>query len=911
MAPYFDPRAARAELSGLFNAQRDAALARPAVLQRLKALVRDARAGALARLLADRDGRRCADGLSLFQDELIRLVYDYAAAHVYKATNPSFAERMAIVATGGYGRGLLAPGSDIDLLFLLPYKQTPWGESVVEYMLYILWDLGFTVGHATRTVEQCLKFSAEDITIRSALLDARLVHGDAHLFADLALRFRPVVLRGARAFIDAKMAERAERHRREGGSRYMVEPNVKDGKGGLRDLHTLHWLAKCLYGEGVGPATAEAGVFSPGEVAAFRQSEDFLWTVRCLLHFLAGRPEERLTFEYQPAMAERLGYRAKRGQRPVERFMKHYFLVAKGVGSLTTILAAALEMQQMKTAPRLARLVNPSNWKMRRDIRAHTDFRVDNERLNIADKDVFRRDPVNLLRYFAQADQSGAFLHPAAIRLIRQSPRLVDDKLRHDPEANRIFLELLTGRLAPATTLRRMNDIGVLGRFIPEFGRIVAATQFNMYHHYTLDEHLIRTVEKLSDIEHGAAIAELPLSTEIFKTIQSRRALFVAAFLHDIGKGRGEDHSIAGARIARAVCPRLGLSAAETETAAWLVERHLTMSNIAQTRDLSDPKTLSDFAAIVQSHERLKLLLLLTVADIRAVGPGVWNGWKGQLLRSLYYETEPLVTGGHSAVDRRRRVTEAQEAFRAALADWPKAAIDRAIARHFPDYWLRTSTARQAEHARHIREAEESDKRLSIAFKTDAFTAVTELTIYAPSHPRLLAFFAGACAAAGANIVGAEITTARDGYAIDTFRLARGFEADEDETRRARRISDMIESLLMGEARLSALLAKQRPAERRVTAFTVEPEALVSNALSDRFTVIEVAGRDRPGLLYELTSAISDLSLDISSAHVTTFGERAVDAFYVTDLTGKQIVSETRQKAIRERLLPVLAGAES
>ncbi len=907
-APYFDAGAARVELTALHDAHGDASEARPAVLQRLKALVAAARAGAKAGLAADNNGRRCAAGLSLFQDELIRLIYDYTVAHVYEATNPSDAERMAIVATGGYGRGLLAPGSDIDLKFLLPYKQTPWGESVAEYILYILWDLGFKVGHATRTANQCLKLAAADMTIRTSLLDSRLVHGDASLFAAFAPRFRELVARGARPFVDAKMAERAERHRRTGESRYKVEPNIKDGKGGLRDLHTLHWLAKCLFGEGVGPATAQAGVFSSAEVATFQRCEDFLWTIRCLLHFLADRAEERLTFELQPLMAERLRYRGRRGLRPVERFMKHYFLTAKDVGDLTTILSAALELRQLKTVPRLARLLKPLSWSRRREIRARTDFRIDNERLNVADREVFRRDPVNLIRFFAQAEQTGAFLHPDAIRLIRQSLPLVDDQLRRDPEANRIFLELLTGEVSPERTLRRMNETGVLGRFIPDFGRIVAATQFNMYHHFTQDEHLIRTVGMLTDIEHKGAIAELPLSTEIVKTIQNRRALYVAAFLHDIGKGRGEDHSLAGARIARALCPRLGLSPAETETVTWLIEQHLTMSVIAQSRDIADPKTQSDFAAIVQSHERLKLLLLLTVADIRAVGPGVWNGWKGQLLRTLYYETEPLVTGGHSQMDRRERVAAAQAVFRAALADWPSHEIDRAVARQFPDYWLRTETQKQVEHARHMRAAEAEAKRLSVAFATDAFTASTELTIYAPNHPRLLSLFAGACAAAGANIVGASIATTRDGHAIDTFRLARAFDNDEDEARRARRISDTIESLLMGESRLASLLVKRRPDGSRVAAFTVEPEAIVSNALSDRFTVVEVAGRDRPGLLYDLTSALSDLSLDISSAHVTTFGERAVDAFYVTDLVGKQITGEPRQKAIRERLLGVLAG---
>ena len=431
--------------------------------------------------------------------------------------------------------------------------------------------------------------------------------------------------------------------------------------------------------------------------------------------------------------------------------------------------------------------------------------------------------------------------------------------------------------------------------------------QFNMYHHYTVDEQLIRTVGMLTNIERGGASGELPLSSEIVNTIKNRKALFVAAFLHDIGKGREEDHSIVGARIAREVCPRLGLTAGETETVAWLIEQHLTMSNIAQSRDITDPKTIRDFAEIVQSLERLKLLLLLTVADIRAVGPGTWNGWKGQLLRTLYYETEAVLSGGHGKLGRTEQVAMAQEAMRAALTDWSREQVDRQIERFYTDYWLRYEPRQQAEHARLMQRASDKGEKLAIDFKSDAFTAITELTIFAPNHPRLLSLFAGACAAAGANIVGAHITTTRDGFALDTFLLQREFKDDEDEERRVRRIGQTIEKLLKGEARLKSLLSKRRPVERRIEAFTVAPEVIINNMLSDQFTVIEVAGRDRPGLLYDLTSTLSDLNLDISSAHITTFGEKAVDVFYVTDLTAKKITSEPRQKSIEEKLIAVLA----
>jgi [protein-PII] uridylyltransferase len=900
-APFFDAAAVAAELAHLTR-ERSAAAVRPAVLERLKRLLRSARAEAHHQLQVDGNGQGCAAALALFQDELIRLVYDYTVRHVYRATNPSDAERMAVVATGGYGRGLLAPFSDVDLLFLLPYKQTPWGESVVEHILYLLWDLGLKVGHATRTIEQSLKLARGDITIRTALLDARFLLGDETLFAELARRYRREVVSGtARQFVEAKLAERDERHRRAGASRYRVEPNIKDGKGGLRDLHTLAWLAKYLAATDEKP---RAFLFAENERATFSRCERFLWTVRCHLHFLSGRAEERLTFDVQEAMAERLGYVERGGLRAVERFMKHYFLVAKDVGDLTTVLCAALELEQVKPSP-ISHLFNPLSWRTRRRIRTTSDFRIDNGRLNTANAEVFKRDPVNLIRFFARAEETGAFFHPNAVRLLRRSLRLIDDELRADPEANRIFLELLCSEKNPEPTLRRMNEAGVLGRFVPDFGKVVSMMQFNMYHHYTVDEHLIRTIGVLSDIEHGEAAEAHPLSTSIIKGIQYRRALYVAGFLHDIAKGRDEDHCIVGARIARSLCPRFGMSAAETETVAWLIEQHLVMSSFAFTRDINDPKTVRDFAGLVQSPERLKLLLLLTVADIRAVGPSAWNGWKGQLLRELYYEAEPVVAGGHTQLGSRDRVAAAQAAFRTAVADWPTTDIDRFVDRHYSDYWLKTETRKAVDHARLVHAAEAAGQKFASGYATDAFTAITELSLFAPNHPRLLALFAGACAATGANISGAHISTTRDGFALDSFLLAREFERDEDELRRARRIAETIEKLLKGDIRLGTLMARRRE-PRRADAFKVAPEVLVDNTLSNQFTVIEVAGRDRPGLLYELTNTLSDLNLDITSAHITTYGEKVVDVFYVTDLTNKKVTNTPRQDAIRARLLDVL-----
>jgi [protein-PII] uridylyltransferase len=907
-APYFNLDALREETSKLARSYsgQDSSL-RAALVERLRRLVDDARAEARRQLERDGDGKACAEGLSAFQDALIRLAYDFTTNHVYSAKNPSAAEHMAVVAQGGYGRGMLAPGSDIDLLFLLPYKQTAWGESVAEYMLYLLWDLGFKVGHATRTIDQCVRLSRSDMTIRTALLDARLILGYEVLFAEFQRRFREDVLKGhARAFVDAKLEEQNARHARAGASRYLVEPNIKDGKGGLRDLHTLHWLAKHLYPDTAEEQFIEAGVFTPGEYRSFRRCESFLWSVRCELHFLTDRPEERLSFDLQPLMAARLGYRGHAGLRAVERFMKHYFLVAKEVGELTRIVCSALEMKQLKSLPSLGTLLSPFGWKRRAHLRRTSDFRIENGRISAIHKDVFAKDPANFIRLFAFADEQQATFSPEVLRQVRTNLRLINDSLRLNPTANRLFLRLLTDARDPEGVLRSMNEAGALGHFIPEFGRVVSMMQFNMYHHFTVDEHLIRAIGFLSDIERGRYAAEHPVSSEIIRTIDNRRALYVAAFLHDIAKGRDEDHSQVGARIARELGPRFGLTPSEAETATWLVEHHLAMSTFAQSRDLNDPKTIRDFADLVQSRERLKLLLVLTVADLRAVGPGVWTGWKGQLLRTLYFETEPLLGGGHTTLTRTERVSRAQDALRERLADWPKDDLERFIDRHYPAYWLRTDLDVIAEHAKLIRDAEAHRRSLVTHIATDAFRGVTEITLLAPNHSRLLAMVAGACAGAGANIVDAQISTTRDGMALDTIHLEREFDHGEDEERRARKIAGIIEKLLKGEARLVDVLAGKRRPRARLSAFTVEPQVVIDNTLSDALTVIEINGLDRPGLLYDVTREISDMNLDIASAHIATFGEKAVDVFYVTDLTGKKITSTSREDIIRDRLTKAL-----
>jgi [protein-PII] uridylyltransferase len=884
--------------------------ARTAVLAHMRQTLAEARKGAEAELIATNKGTRCAQNLCWAEDEIITAVYLFATTRVYPVDNPSGAEAIALSAVGGYGRGTLAPGSDIDLLFILPYKQTPWGEQVTEYILYMLWDLGQKVGHAVRSVDECIRMARADMTVRTATLEARFLTGDRSLFDNLVKRFETEIMpKTGPEFIAAKMAERDERHRLMGNTRYVVEPNIKDGKGGLRDLNTLFWIGKYFYQVKTSHELVAKGVLTDAEYRLFQRAEDFLWAVRCHLHFVTHRAEEKLTFDVQPDLARRMGYAERVGMLGVERFMKRYFLVAKDVGDLTRIICASLEFRHAKDMDLVGRVLAPFRAGKTK-IKGETDFVIDTGRLNVATPDTFEKDPVNLIKMFMVAGREELLFHPDAIKHIRDSLRLIDNKLRNDPKANGYFLTILTSPLYVERILRQMNESGVLGKFVPDFGKIVALMQFNMYHHYTVDEHLIRAVGCMADIANGGLRQELPLTHELLPQLNDTRLLYVALFLHDIAKGRPEDHSIAGARLAKKLCPRFGLNAAETDTVAWLIEYHLLMSEIAQARDIQDPETAKAFADVVQSPQRLALLMILTACDIRAVGPGTWTGWKGSLLRALYYATEPLLSGGHSQVSQSDRVQAAKEALANALTKWAPAEVETYAARHYDHYWLRAEPELQIEHARMIRQADEANQPFAGSIRVKAFEGITEVSFYTPDHPRLLSLIAGACTMQDASIIGAQIFSTRDGRAIDTFRLRRSFTSDEDEKVRATRIIDTVKQLLQGKRTVLIDLGKESRHNKRLKPFALPAQVSVSNAISEKFTVIEVSGLDRIGLLYALTREISDLNLTIGSAHIGTYGEKAVDVFYVTDLTGQKIHVKQRQRKIYGALMDVFERPE-
>jgi [protein-PII] uridylyltransferase len=851
-------------------------------------------------------GVAVARALAALQDTTIQVLYDFAVRHFYPAPNPTTSERLAIVATGGYGRGMLAPASDIDLLFIRPYKETAWEQSVIESVLHMLWDMGLKVGHATRSVPESLRLAKEDITIRTSLLEARFVWGDRPLFEELRQKFWKEIATGSgQDFVAAKLAERDARHLRHGESRYLVEPNIKDGKGGLRDLQTLYWIGKYLYRVTDPSDLVAHGVFTKSEYKTFQKAEAWLWTVRCHLHYLTGRAEERLSFDVQPELAKRLGYTDPILHRAVERFMRSYFLVAKDVGDLTRIFCAALEEQHRKPRPSVRRLI-PGFLKLRSE---SDDFYVENGRL-AARSGLLREDPVNLIRLFHVADAKGLDVHPATLRSVTRKLDLIGDDLRNSPEANRLFLQILCSRRDPERTLRRMNEAGVMGRFMPEFGRVVALMQFNMYHHYTVDEHLLVTIGNLSRIERGELRNELPLVTDLAKRVKSREVLYAAGLLHDMAKGLPGDHSEVGAAMSESVCPRLGLSAADTATVSWLVRNHLVMSDAAQKRDVADPRTVQNFVRAVQTPERLRLLLVLTAADIRAVGPGVWNGWKAQLLRDLYFESETLMSGGDAQPARSTRVEDAKRALEERLGDFDAEARRQALFRHYDSYWLAFSPAELEFHARLMRDAGQKREKLAIGAREDTASNITEIVIYTPDHPGLFSRLAGAISVSNGSIADAKIFTTSDGFALDIFRVQDAAGGPFGDGGRIDRLKQTISRTLSGEIKPWEVLAK-RPQGKRAAAFRRGSRVLFDNEASISSTVIEVESTDRIGLLYDITRALFEAGLSISSAIVATYGELAVDVFYVRDGFGHKMVNASRLADIEARLMKALEENEA
>ena len=820
------------------------------------------------------------------------------------------AEPIAVAATGGYGRGVMAPFSDIDLLFITHDHPSKPTLDLVEFMLYFLWDLGLKVGHATRSVDECMADAARDLTIRTSMIDARRLAGDYALFEAFRERFLAFCKAdGAGAFLAAKQAERDVRHHKYGDSPFLVEPNIKEGRGGLRDLQTLYWMTRYVFGtqvmgELVGPHSPGGGILTNQEAKHARRSWSFLWTVRFHLHYVAGRAEDRLTFDLQPVVGARMGYTRHGRQDGVERFMRHYFLTAREITRLTAVLEPAV----------IRAALGPPAIQPETDLHLlEQGFVLAEGKLISAPGRDFEREPINMLRILQVARDRHLVLHPLALRALIRHERLAIT-LRGDPAAADVFMDLLCRhdsehpRAEGAKWLSILNETGFLGRYIPDWARIVGQMQFDTYHVFTVDQHTIEAIRVLNSLEQGELADVAPIASELVEDLQSRRALYLATLLHDIAKGRGGDHSEMGAELALEIGPQLGMSAEETETVSWLVLHHLLLSQTAFKRDIDDPKTILDLADTIQSPERLKLLLVLTVADMRAVSPKVWNGWKATLLRELYARVADVLAGGLATTERDVRVARAKEAVAAQLAGWSKEDRQAFLDLGYPGYWLSFDPETHARHARLIRDAERRKAPLTVDTMPIPAREVTEVTVYTADHAGLFSRIAGALAVAGASIVDARIHTLTNGSALDTFWIQDAAGGTFDAPNRVARLHVLIDQSLSGRLGIDSEMRRASAAllGRRTRAIHVPPRVVIDNRASHTHTVLEVNGRDRPGLLHDVTAAISEQGLQIASAHVTTYGVRAVDVFYVKDVFGLKVENERKLMGLRQALLAAL-----
>ncbi|WP_209598621.1 [protein-PII] uridylyltransferase [Ruegeria sp. HKCCSP351] len=902
----FDSTAVNDALAQAFEVCPDNTKMRSETVRILREAQKAGRA-AIAEAFGERpfDARALTRSYTYLTDQLVGTAMLVSSTRLHPLATPTQGEKIAVLAVGGYGRGEMAPFSDVDLLFLTPYKITAWAESVIESMLYILWDLRLKVGHSSRTIKDCLRLGAEDFTIRTAMLEQRYLAGDKALADGLDRRLKDELFKGTeREFIEAKLHERDERHHKQ-GERYMVEPNVKEGKGGLRDLQSLYWIAKYIYGVQDVAELVPLGLFTPEEFKTFVQAEEFLWAVRSHLHLVTGRATEQLTFDMQVEVAARMGYEDRAGRRAVEVFMQRYFREATRVGELTRIFLTKLESLHMKGAPLLERI-----FRRRRRVKA--GYKVVHGRLDLVEPEKFLSDKVNLLRLFEEGLRTGMLIHPDAMRLVSANLHLIDDEMRCDKEAQRIFLDLMLKHGNPERALRRMNELGVLSAFLPEFEHIVAMMQFNMYHSYTVDEHTIQCIVNLAQIERGELVESLPLASSILKGGVNRKVLYVALLLHDIAKGRPEDHSILGAQIARKVAPRLGLNKSDSETVEWLVRYHLLMSDMAQKRDISDPRTVRDFAKAVQTTKRLDLLTVLTVCDIRGVGPTTWNNWKATLLRALHAETKRALETGMEDLNRANRGAEAKTALRRALDNWSKADLKVETGRHYAPYWQGLNLATHIEFAEMLHTLEQSGDpgAMEIRLQPDEDRDATRACFAMGDHPGIFARIAGALALVGANVVDARSYTTKDGYVTDAFWI-QDAEGHPFEASRLPRLTQMIHKTLRGEVVAKEALKSRDKIKKRERAFNVPTHITFDNEGSEIYTIIEVDTRDRPGLLFDLTRTLAAANVYIANAVIATYGEQVVDTFYVKDMFGLKYYSESKQRGLEAKLRTAITeGAE-
>ena len=916
-----DGAALRAALTSIANTNNSE---RADLLACLRSHLDEAKVSAIEKFEHGRlNGLEMARLLCAIHEDILTAIYDYTLSHIVKASDaPAKAEQMAVCAVGGFGRGEMAPFSDLDLLFLLSDKKgSEFTETATEFILYMLWDLGLKVGHSTRTIDQCLHLAKDDQTILTSLLDLRFITGDAALAQELTAKFRKSIQGSkGRKYIAEKLAERDRRHEREGNSRYVIEPNIKEGKGGLRDLHALYWIASYIDRErGLhDPQQAieyvSMGLFDSKAATRVSRAADFLWRARIHLHLAAGRATESLSFDRQTVLARKMGHAGGEIEEAVEKFMREYFTNAREVGALTRIACAKLEADNAIRLPAGLDRLLPNSRRKLKDER----FILDHGRLHFKDPMQLREDPSLIMSLFLMAGTHNLDIHPQALGAINFRRNLIDTEFRRDPDISKIFQNILLESKAPYATLKVMNDAGVLGRYLLEFGGIVARTQFNMHHAYTVDEHTLRLVGYFHDLISGTLESENPVATTIAQSFSDseRRIIYMSCLLHDTGKGKG-DQCIEGAQLGRRATRRLGLAQDEVDTVSWLIRRHLDLSETAQRRDISDPDTIAGFGRLMGSQKRLDLLYVLTVVDIRAVGPGIWNDWKGVLLRELHGTAARFLDGKEELAPAAKALA-AREQLTERLPETHARRISGFLDQLSTRYWLNFSMAALVRHARFFDDMIQAGDDTAVQTRRDRPRDITELWVATRDHAGLFADVTKAISATGATIVGAQLHTGPQTPDTQTAdaqtpnaqaaRVMNVFYLQNAEGQAFGRKNDKALNTLRRRARQAALgktrELKIRPARtsQRAGAIPVRAQVTFPEIKRGGAALVEVVGRDRPGLLFDLANCLNTLGLDLLSAHIEVVGEKAIDAFYVKgDLRDKG-----KQKAVRKALKEAL-----
>ncbi|MBI5343287.1 MAG: [protein-PII] uridylyltransferase [Deltaproteobacteria bacterium] len=838
--------------------------------------------------------RRYSDAM----DAILLALHDRAHRRFLSAA-PDLKYKLAVVAVGGYGRRELCPKSDIDLLFLHSYKVDRYVEAMTEWMLYPLWDLGLDVGHSVRNVKETVRMAAMDDSIRTALLDYRFIAGSEPFFRDSEKDLEKFLFYAdADKFIEKKIAEMRARHAKYGSTVYVLEPNVKEGRGGLRDLHTAIWTARVKYKCDNLVDLRNKGVLSSQTIRAIRHVLSWLLRLRNGLHYLTGKKTDVLTFEIQEQMAELFGYRTHGKHYGVERFMRSYYMHALSSARLADELLEEV-----------GRFLPEGGRKLFLPFRRKT---VSGEgilyrgKLNLRDSALFQKDPVGIMEFFRTMQKTHSALSVQARLQIQRALPMVGREFREDPRAGRLFLEILSDPHGLRETLLSMNECRFLGRYFPEFAPLYSKVQRDIYHVYTVDIHSIRAASVFSEMENAAArTREEEELLRIYRSVPRRDLLNLSILIHDIGKGKGHGHSQIGAEIAGRIGPRMGLTESETADIVFLVENHLLMAHTSQRRDLHDIELILWFADAVGSPFRLDVLYLLTYADLREVGPEVWTQWKAMLLAELYDKAKNVLETGKLKRVYEERPLQRREQVREWLAAFPRAEVDRYLSRFDDRYFLGTPDKCFADHLRLLSGFDGAVPMIeSVDYKD---SGASELIIVWNDQRGLFAKIAGTLSVNGINILNASISTSIDGVALDVFYVTYMGRSLAGDAKKDRILQDL-SAVLRGETTV-----EQLQADRKIARFVRDKVAkyrptrvVFDNSVSSRYTVVDIFTYDRIGLLYDITRTLTGLGIDIALSKISTKADQVADVFYLTDRGLGKIVDEARLEQIRAALLEAI-----